>query len=351
MKNLTNSNQTTYRFRKKLWISDIAINSMLGGFSLYLLVGLVYHQVFVEKRRKEKFSRLALGTRYSLLSKYTCIAIAMASTICDLGTFAQLLVADNLIFSSDSIQHSNAVKIFCHVLPRIGNFGLSAGSGLVYLFLWFRQRVFYVQSSLQVINSKCLRVFSTAIIILWIMFWISLFFVYFIKISYRYEKAGWCQFVLDTGRAWTYGEIIVVWNIISFLMQLSLLGLFIYPMPKRNLWIKTQNDEGNVRNKILMRRVKKALMLSSVCLGTDIFSGVIAAVLYQENSNSALFPYNVNLIINHLATIVWFANWKQMLWPWNVERYAKNSSIESQAQPTTDFGAHTSIIEPRSFLY
>ena len=348
MKNLTNSNETAYRFRREIWISDIAISSILAVFSFYVLVALVYNQICLEEPRNKNFFRLPLGRRYSLLSKYTCIAIAIASLTRHLGSIGGFLVADNVIFSNESIHQSNTVEIYCDVLPPIGNFGLTAGSGLVYLFLWFRQRVFYVQSSLQVINSKCLRVFSTAIIILWIMFWISLFFVYFIKVSYRYDKAGVCQYVLDTGRDWTYGEIIVVWSVASFLMQLCLLGLFIYPMPKRNVWLKTQND---VQNKVLMRRVKKALIMSSLCLGTDILSGVILAILHEENTNTPIFSYSVNLVINHLATIAWFDNWKQMLWPWNVKRYAKNCSIESQAQHTTDFGADTSIVEPKTLLY
>ena len=351
MENLTNSNETAYRFRREIRFSNFAISSILAVFSLYVLVALVYNQICLEEPRNKNFFRLTLGRKYSLLSKYTCIAITIVSLIRQLGSIGGFLVANNVIFSNESIHQSNVLEIYCDVLPPIGNFVLTAGSGLVYLFLWFRQRVFYVQSSLLVINSKCLRVFSTAIIILWIMFWVSLSLVYFIRVSYRYDKTGVCQYVLDTGRDWTYGEIIVVWCVASLLMQLCLLGLFIYPMLKRDLWIKTQNGEENVRNKILMRRVKKALMLSSVCLGTDILSGVILAILHKEGSNGPIFPFNLNLFINHSATIACFDNWKQMLWPWNVKRYAKNSSSESQAQHTTDFGADTSIVEPRTFLY
>jgi len=72
-------------------------------------------------------------------------------------------------------------------------------------------------------------------------------------------------------------------------MQIALLGLFIYPILKRSLW---QGQESN-GNSNLMRRVKKAIILASVCFGTDIFSVVVLVLISEENTNTAIFMYSV----------------------------------------------------------
>ena len=292
-------------------------------------MALVYHQMRVEKPRKEGFLRLPVEKRYSLLSKYTCILIGFASVMRHMNSIAVLAVEGSAVFSNVSKLESNpAAKTACDVLPGIGNILLTIGGGLVFLFLWFRQRVFYVHASLKVLNNKYLKAVSFAVIIVWIMAWIALFIAYFVEVRYQFDNKIGCLIVAGTDVP--YALLAFVWTGLSIIMQIALLALFIHPILKRTLW---QDQQKNDRNTSLMRRVKKAIVLTSVCLGTDIFSVVVLVLIYQENTNSAVFMYSVNLVINHLATIACFDNWKKMLWPWSVKfRKAKNvhESVEQE---------------------
>jgi len=153
-------NETMYKFRPAIWISDLAISSFLALVSLYLLVALIFHQLKVEKPRKQGFFQLPLEKRYRLLSLYICIFIDVASFIRHVNSMGLLLVEGNAVFSNASMFLTTTAAAACNILPPIGNITLTIGSGFVYLFLWFRQRIFYVHSSLKVLNNKCVRVFS-----------------------------------------------------------------------------------------------------------------------------------------------------------------------------------------------
>ena len=137
-----NFNETIYRFRPGIWINDLVLSSFLALVSLYLAIALLYHQIKVEKRLKDGLFRLPIEKRYGVLSKYTCIAIAIASIIRHINSIGLLLVEGSAVYSNASMLQVTAAGVVCDVLPPIGNVALTVGSGLVYLFLWFRQRVF-----------------------------------------------------------------------------------------------------------------------------------------------------------------------------------------------------------------
>ena len=314
MANTTDLNETTFQFRPSIWISDLVISSILAFVTLYISVALLYHQVKVEKRFKESFFQLSLEKRYGLLSKYTCICIGFVSLIRLLNSIALLAVEGiSVLYSSLTLQVDSA-KTACEVVVAISNFALTFAGGLVYLFLWFRQRVFYVHSSLKILNNKCVRFFSFAIIFCWILGWISLIIAYLIVVRYRYDENGGC--LLEQSTTLSYAYIIISWCILSIVMQIGLLGLFIYPILKRTLWINQQQQNG--RNDPLIKRVKKAVILASICLATDILSVLVLNLVKEENTNTTIFIYSINLLVNHLVTIACFDYWKKLLWPWNV---------------------------------
>ena len=342
MANTTDFTKTTaFQFRPSIWINDLVISSILAVVSLYLSVALLYHQVKVERRLRERFFQLPLEKRYGLLSKYTCICIGFASLIRLLNSIALLAVEGTAVLSNSLTLQIDSVEMVCDVVAPIGIFALTIGSGLVYLFLWFRQRVFYVHSSLKILNNNYVRFFSIAIIFGWILGWISLIIAYFIEVGYKYDKQGGCLF--EEGTDMPYGFIIVSWSALSVVMQIGLLGLFVYPILKRTLWINQQQQSG--RNNPLLRRVKKAIILASICLGTDIFSVAVLVLVYEENANSAIFMYSVNLVINHLVTIVCFDHWRNLLWPWK----ARCGGITSQTSKFEQNPASASASSPQLY--
>ena len=330
-----------FKFRRAIWINDMVFRSILVVVSLYLLIALLYHQLKFERpRTTERFFQLSVRRRYERLSRYVCNLIAFAS-FCRPATG----IVSGILETNQQILSDESIELFCNIIRPLANIAVTAGMGFIYLFLWLRQTVFYVDSSMRVINNKCLQIFSFCIIIIWVLFWISLYFVYFIKISYRYDDAGICQYVLDSGIDWDYAlAIIIPWTVMSILIQLCLLGLFTYPLLKPTIWLRNQNQTAH--SDFFIKKVKKAVVLAMICFATDILSCLVLIAFFEENANNPTFPYSTNLVITHLATIFWFGDWKEMLRPWS----SRNRTLPSRDSPhtITDAGCHTSIRQPRS---
>ena len=217
---------TPFKFRRAIWINDMVFRSILSVILLYLLIALLYHQIKFERpRTTERFSQSSVRRRYERLSRYVCNLIAFAS-FCRPATG----IIGGISETNKQILSDESIELCCNIIRPLANIAVTAGMGLINLFLWLRQRVFYVDSSMRVINNKCLQIFSFCFIIIWVLFWIFLYFVYFIKISYRYDDAGICQYVLDSGIHCDYAlALIIPWTVMSILIQLCLLGLFTYP--------------------------------------------------------------------------------------------------------------------------
>ena len=328
-------------FRRAIWINDMVFRNILFVVSLYLMIVLIYHQIKFERpRTTESFFQLSVRRRYERLSRYICNLIALASV----ARHASHFICGVFEANKNIVSDENG-EMFCDIIRPLANIALTSGMGFIYLFLWLRQRVFYVDSSMRVINNKGLEVFSLCIIIVWLLYWISLQFVYFIKISYRYDDAGICQYELESGNSWEYAETIIIpWTVVSVLIQLCLLGLFIYPLIKPTLWLCKRNQ--TALGIIFITKVKKAVVLAMICFATDVLSGVTLRVLYKENSYIPTFPYSTNLVITHVATILWFDDWKKMLWPCNI--FSSGNRIVPLRNPIytiTNHDWHTSIRE------
>ena len=332
---------TGLEFKLEYWISNIAICSLVTPFFVYILLALVYHEIRVEKPRQIGFLQLSIEERYSVLSKYTCIFVVIASLLLFVSLVGKWSVEGIAIFNGSNL--TGAAETVCVVFDPITNVAVTGGNGLVYLFLWLRQRVIYVHPSLKVLNNKCVSAFSFVVLILWILFWISLLIAYFMKVHYHLNRKSGC--IIDNDSVQPYSKMVFTWTAVSILMQISLLSLFIYPILKQAQWRDQQITF------ILMRRVKKAVVFSSICLGTDIVTIVVYSFFATDCfANSALWVYSINLLINLLLTIGCFDHWKKLLWPWNVKccevvraksdsdtttRAASFSASQNQSQLTT----------------
>ena len=328
MKNETNLNAASYRFRPGIWINDVIFTVILLFTSLYYAVALLYHQTKIKQRHHKTVFQLSLEKRYGVMSKYTCILIAFVSLLRNLNQIGFLAMDGVAFYSAGTTQITVEVETACNVLARLANTYFAAGSSLVYLFLWLRQSIFYVQPHLKVLNKKWVSGFSLSVLIFYLTFGIILFVVYIITFQYKINELGFCQSESNLGSdGWSYSALILVFSLGSILMQIALLWLFVNPLLKRRLWRDTQQAERSCR---LMQRVKKAIVLASICIGTDIFTSAANFFLYEEHANRVVFPYSVNLIINCSVAIACFDCWKHILWPWKMksQKIASKLSLE-----------------------
>ena len=331
MENISESNQnSSISFDQEIWLVDTIINGVLALISAYVLVALLFYKIKLEQRISERFLRLAPEKRYGVLSTYLCIFIAVASLLCQTNAFARKWIERSLVYANLSDSQLIMLENTCTIIPPLGNFAITLGSGMVYTFLWLRQRVFYIHPSLKVLNSRAIDIFSLSIIILWFVFYVSLYFAYFSLVHYHYIKELGC--VVEEYALVDYRQLISTWTIASIVMQIVLLTLFIYPILKRTLWKGQLNSDRNI---CLLKRVKKAVILTSVCLGSDIAAVVATVLLLQEDTSNVIFVYGVNLAINLLVTVACFDHWKKLLFPWHAKPETGTRTTSSVSNPPT----------------
>ena len=255
---------------------------------------------------------MSMERKFAVLSKYTCITIGIISLIRHCSGFAGMLFEYNAVFTNHSQeQHQfHDYTSTCKTFSTFANFTITFGSGLVFSFLWYKQRVLSIHPCLKKLNNKIVQGIRNGVTVIWFLYHVSLNFCYFILVHYHFNKQGGCLVTESSHDACFF--LIICWTSISILMQIIFLGLFIYPMLKRTLWNSNQNHE---RSNDLMKRIKKAILFASMCVVTDL-SILVTQFLIVKNTYVVIFAFSINLVINHLVTIACFDHWKRLLWSW-----------------------------------
>ena len=170
----------------------------------------------------------------------------------------------------------NSLEIICNILPRVGHMAIAVCGGSIILFLWFRQIVFYVDSAAEMINTKFAKLFSYFVLFFYVLCWCGESLAYLITVRYAATSYGVC-IVEDENQGSSYTLIILSWMLLSILMQILLLGLFIYPIYLLRKHPDLQQNELITSNK-LRNKVNKAAVLASTCVATDLLTIVILAI-------------------------------------------------------------------------
>ena len=332
MKNDQNlSVNTTQRiFNERIWIADVIVISFLTIASGYLIASLL----FFELKRKVKRIPGNKEHRFMSTAKKICIATAITSLLSNLVSLCTLTV--ERVLSDGRTVDAAQLELACQILPRFGILGVYIGTGWVYLFLWCRQRVFYISPSLKELNNKKVKIVSYFVLGLWICYFVPASIVYCVVIRYKMLRPGGC--VAVSSCLLEYRDIILSWVSVSVFMQVSLLGLFVNPIINRTR-VRRQNSSklrptnSSSSNKLL-RRVKRASVLSVMCLISDVLSASVTILTYRTDSNNLVLTYNMNLMINLLAIVAFFDNWTTLFWPW-VKNKSKSDTARTGRFKTT----------------
>ena len=295
------------------WYASISIRGILLVLASYFLTALVYHKFKIERPRKQSFFQLSLENKLTVLSSFTCISIGSLSFLSQLIEFVIFLSGyDDGV--SPHFDFKN--KLICETIFTAAGIIFSSGNGLVYLFLWFRQRVFYVHPSLKNLNSKAVQAFSTSIMVVWILYYFCLCVSTIALVRYNFSPEKGCFIQENSHYPSLY--LLMSYYTVAIFMQILLLMLFIYPILKQTSFQNKQSN--NKRQSRLLKRVKKAVILGLICFITDFLPFIEIQLALAKIPNFLFFSYSFNLFINHLVTIACFDHWKQLLWPWNLKR-------------------------------
>ena len=327
MENVRNRNQT-YNSNYDIWHVDIIINGIVTVLSAYITTALIHYETRIELKN-DKFSRLPIEHKFALISRLLCILIAVISLFLNIIACILLSMVEIREDPTEitSMARRNATELQCDVLIKLATVLLTLGIGLVYLFLWFRQRLFFVHPSLKVLSNKFVKSISFSIIIVWLIYYTCSITYYLILVQHHFKHE--CSIVQSTESYVFY--FIVSWIIVNIVMQIGLLALFVYPFLKKRSW-KTHKD---TRNSQLMKRVKKAVVLTSTCLISDIVISAVGFTLSILNSSGLFAVFSINLLVNLLVIVGCFDNWQHLLWPWQLKP-KKRLTREQGKNPETN---------------
>ena len=354
-KNSTFSNETTFEFIPNLWICDVIICSFFAAASLYLLTALIHYVCKKLKRPSvQDFLLLSSERKYRLLSFYTCIVVGFVSMFRHVCFIGLLVLTGQVVYNNLSLPETTFDTI-CNVLPRFDVIAYGLGISLVMLLLWLRQATLHVYLPY---NHRCFKSSKAdryVALILIISYWVVTLSFYIIAVRYRHFK-GNCLAEIN----WNNINSFEIFNVLVapvFAIQLLFLSYFTATI----VVLRNQQNRRVRRNNQfdqLKRKATKVWIIALFCMVTDVIFTTLFVAFHQQYFGFAYFPFSINLVINHLATIAFFDCWKTILWPWNL-KFDKNGEVDeevyrmtvfpSDARRTmTDPGAHTSIREPRS---
>lgn len=312
----TSSDNYNVTFGLKTWYVNIVICGSAFIFGLYVTTALLIYQYLRSIRMDKHSKRNVREKRFSTIARILCIMTTLLVTV------QSGLKTLTIIIEYDAATNKTRKEDFwnCAVISKTRDLCLVLSVFTAYIFLWTRQRVFYIHKTLAQLNSTTVTVLSYVVLIAWLIYTIGGTISHMVLVQYYYEPGFGCTTV--DGTAMHLRNILITFVLICGFMQISLLILFIYPIIRRSsLKIKPssfRSRKSSSESKSLqrvMRRVKKAIILASVCIISDVLAAVLAISLFSRVQTSFSSHYVLNLTVNMICLILCFDYWRRMLFP------------------------------------
>lgn len=297
------------------WYGNITVASVSIFFAFYATVGWITRELLIKRR---SHSENVSERRLTMTTRGLCILAALSTL-----SGAILKLVTHLTQRTTSFEEVlKPTEGFCDVVPvmRDGLYLVSTTS--VYLFLWARQRVFYINSVFQALNGKILTIISYIVLLVWLgCFVFSLFFLITIAKWVLVQGVG-C--VAESESIKPTQTFFIGWIVACTFMQIFLLTLFVYPIIKQ-----VTSTGAQLLNSRMYRRVKKAAILTVVCIVTDIMAYVVRIVITRNK----LSVYVLNFTVNVYSIILCYDFWKEVFLPCKIkkERRSHGTSKRSNA--------------------
>lgn len=291
------------------WKASFIVTLMVSALSFYCAISLILHEIFLCLRNSRKRTSSGIEERrLARITRVLCILVAFGAMTMSLTNAAILLSESASCFPYPSTEQ------LCNILNPIRNVGMITTVTATYVFLWFRQRVFYVNPALCEMNKRVLTIFSKAILVVWILYCIAGIVIVVFLTGYAKTVAG-CISSRESARL--LGNFMTSWLVMCGAMQVSTLGLFIYPLIKRSAFMRNASTRSNRTHShaVLVGRVKRAIFFSSICVLSDVTAGVLFHRRNAFRISTFRSIYPLDLAINLLCVIGCFDSWPKMMLP------------------------------------
>ena len=293
-------------------VTSYGMNSVIAVISLYLVIILAFHLSKINCLNN--LCNSSREKKHATTSKILCFLVAIFVLIRSLSQFG--FFGLNYYFSIPrnlSEVERNDADAICFSICIITDLTLIIGTGLVYGFLWIRQRIFYIYPEFKMLSNRCIRTISAGSIVVWLLYMAVIIICYLTFVRFQFNVLKGCSIVYDVSDQWING-ISISWLSIAVFMDIVLLGLFLYPLKKRESCRK-ENLGQSMKSSILVKRIKKATVLTIVAALSDIFAFVFS---YTIGTPISISVFNLDMLINLFAMIGFYHRWRSLLRPWKV---------------------------------
>ena len=323
------------------WIIPVAINIILTVITIIILISLMHYRIKTKKWqniRRSDHEKLHAGAIYG--------SVVVCSVIC-VFRYASSMIAMNTGFGIGK-------DLLCDQIADIAYCAYALVLFCIGLFLWLRQRIFFVNNMLNVSYKVWIKVISFSSFFLLIGLWLFVVVYNIVPLRYKSTKQG-CVYNPDDDVKdvfWLIGSAVLV------AVQFSLLGLFAYALlnvksnrnnenrcehnkkDKRSSFINyitikptTAQQEQNLKtnkkvkvNKMEannLRKIKiiliKTLVLAILSILADIFIQVFATYIIDPNGHRrwSHMIFDINTFINLMFLVFSFdAAGKMLTFSW-----------------------------------
>ena len=341
--NLTNASGSGCFTLQYDWVIPVAINIILTVITLWMLISLVHYGI---KTGKWKPKQATNSDNLNAGLVYTSVIICGVTC----------LVRYNISMLYMNIGFGNGFHKLCDSTADAAVLSYALVLFSVYLFLWFRQRVFYTTYIVRSAFSRIFAFFSTASIGIIFVAGVGAAVLNIMPINHKSSQDG-CIYVPDESQRMCYWISVAV---AVCLGQAVLLGLFVYPLqrifnlcrpsyrtlscltilksdPLKAQPFKTtlntiteetstapQRGNSVIKLSVSFRRttinlvssiLRRTLIFAIFSLSIDIFSLVFSNYIVQTHGHRR-FPsmiYDVNSFLNLLLVVLSFVQYKEMM--------------------------------------
>jgi len=288
------------RIEQSDWISGMIVAVISAAGLLYIAISLVVYGARTGKWKQTTKNNRNLNPRRIYVVALISVLAALLRMVIQIFSFNYLY--NEVCFNN------------CHLPCEFDDAAFLLMGVSTLLFLWLRQRSFYLHPSLSFLNKRLLvRVLNIASIST--IFGIVAFAFMWIYLDIHTTSNTYvCEL-----KPLTTAEFLP-WIMISILIlicQCALLALIIYPLTKQG-----NAGKGKVRN-----FVTRISIVAAVCTVTDFLSLGVSYLVAQSNNRaiSVSTIVDINIDANLISVILSFECWKEML-TWNATKKEERSS-------------------------
>ena len=308
--NISTRNTIDHQTITLLRLTSYAINPVIAALSLYLLIILAFHLSKINCLNN--FCNSSPEKKHAITSKLLCFLAAIFVLVRSLSQFGLLGVNYyfNIAQNLSEIERNDADAI-CNSINKILDLTLIIESSLVYVFFWIRQRILYIYPEFKMLSNKCLRIISAGSIVVWLLYLVVVTICYLTFVHHVFSDFDGCTPINDVADQWLTG-ISISWLSMTVLMNIVLLSLFIYPLIKQEIWRRSSTKSDGNSKLLLVKRIKRATVLTIVAALSDVFAFVISIAI---GTPIVLSVFTIDMLINLFAAIGCFDHWRSLLCP------------------------------------